>query len=208
MSLLALIFFMAVTQDHLSVLDAERASLTSLSFVAEIETPKPNGRKGRSSMTFDYRTPCYRSEIKMGVEGSLVTVADGTTIWSHETRTGRIYRQKQSSAAARLKSMGPVDPITAIATPTVPLKTLYHLRSATLSGANPVLELVPRKSVANYDRIILTTTPDGKTPIAAEAFKRSKSVATIRFLSFRKNASIPPSQFIFRPPPNARITDM
>lgn len=188
--------------DPLVVLDAERAALRSLSFTAQIETPKPNGRKGRFSMAFEFLAPNkYRSEIKMGIEGNLITVADGRTIWSHETRRGIVYKQAQARATSRLRSMGPVDPITAIATPTLPLGEMFTLKSAEGS----ILELIPKKAVANYDRVLLTTSPDGKTPLAAEAFKRGKSVAKITFQTFRRNAHVAASRFTFTPPAGARV---
>ncbi len=188
-------------EDPLARLDAERRALRSLSFAATIETPKPGGRTGRSAMTFDYLAPgFYRSEIRMGVEGTMLTVADGTWIWSWQSRARKLYRQAQSTSEERLRAMGAADPVTALATPSLPLASLFRVVAAgdTASPARLVLE--PLRASPSYDRILLVIAADGRTPRSIEVTQRGRLVARVRFDRYSRNASVAASLFSYRPP--------
>jgi outer membrane lipoprotein-sorting protein len=195
--------------ERLAVLDRERSALHSLSFSAAIETPKAGGRVGRSTLTFHFLAPSrYRSEIRMGVEGTLLTVADGTTIWSWESRTRKVFRQDQSIATSRLRSYGPVDPVTALATPSVPLATLFRAVAARDSGGFATLELVPKRSVPNYDRLVVVTSSDGRTLKSAETWHRGKRTARIVFGEIKRNIPPAASLFVYAPPSGVRVVEI
>jgi outer membrane lipoprotein-sorting protein len=206
---------------RLAILDRERNALRALSFTAVIETPKAGGRTGRSSLTFQFLAPNrFRSEIKMGLEGTLLTVADGTTIWSWESRARKLYRQDQAVAASRLRSYGPVDPITALATPTVPLATLFRAEASRDSrdvrdahsvrdaGDVAIIELVPKRSVPNYDRLVITTSRDGRTLRSAETWQKGAPTARVIFGEMKRNATPAPSLFTFTPVAGVRAVEI
>lgn len=199
----------AAPADPLATLDHERASWKSVVFSAVIETPKPGGRSSRFPMRFEFAAPNrYRSEITMGVEGSITTVADGRTIWTRESRSGKIYRQDQALAVERLSTLGPVDPIVALATPAAPFASLYRLESARDSGGALVLDLRPLRPVPNYDRVLLSTSRDARTPLSAETFQNGARVARIVIRDFRRNAPVASDRFRFTPPSNAEVTEL
>lgn len=190
-----------LSQARLFALDAERRSLRSLSFNAEIQTPKPRGRFSRFDMTFAYQSPNhYRSEIIMGIEGRLLTVADGSRIWQQASRTRRVYVQDQATATANLRSQGPIDPISAIATPQVPLSELFRVIATSDSEHRIILDLEPLRRVPGYDQLRLTLTADGLTPIQVETYQRHLLVARVLFRDWRRNVSLPADRFRFTPP--------
>ncbi len=157
-------------------------------------------------MAFAFAAPDkYRCEIRMGVEGTITTIADGTSIWSIHSRTKKIHRQDQKISVARMKTLGPIDPVVSIALPAIPLSSLFRLESSRESGGVTILDLRPRKSVPNYDQILLSTSKDGRIPLSAETFHRGKRVARITFSSFRRNAAVDASRFRYTPPANSEI---
>jgi len=196
----------ASTPTPLERLDAMRANLRSLVFEATIETPKPDGRLGRFKMTFEWAAPDrYRSEIRMGVEGRLVTVADSDQVRTLETRTRRAYVQSRAEAERRIRAFGPVDPASALATPSIPLASLFRLDSTSVEAGRIILILVPRRAVPHYDRLRLELKADDLTPLSAEATKEGGFVSRLRFRSFRRNAPIASSRFRLGLPANATI---
>lgn len=187
--------------DLLARLDAERRALGSLSFRAEVATPKPRGRWGRSELTFSWKSPrSWRSELRMGIEGRLITVADGTKVWQYETRTRRVYVQNQDRALIQLRTHGPIDPVTALASPQVPLADLFVATSIEDSGSLRVLNLRPRRSVPGYDALRLAVATDGRTPVWAESLKAGRLIARITFHDWRRNPAIAEREFRFEIP--------
>lgn len=188
----------ARAHDLLARLDAERRALRSLSFRAEVATPKPRGRWGRSELTFAWKSPrSWRSELRMGIEGRLITVADGTRVWQHETRTRRVYVQDQDRALIQLRTHGPIDPVTALASPQVPLADLFAATSIEDSGSLRVLGLRPRRGVPGYDALRLAIGPDGRTPVWAESLKAGRLVARITFRDWKRDPAIADRDFRF-----------
>lgn len=211
MAAAAACLLLAATPDTrlLATLDAERNSLKALSFTAEIRTPKPGGRSSRFTMTFSFAAPNrYRAEIKMGIEGTLLTVCDGEWIWSYESRTRKCFRQRRESADRRLDAAGPLDPVSALATPGVPIARLFALDSTLVSAGAVTFDLRPKRAVPNYDRLILTTTRDARTPVSAATFLRGRPVATIAFRNMKKNLPPPDSLFRFTPPKGVAVVEM
>ncbi len=190
----------AATDPHLAALDAERRTLRSLSFRAQIATPKAGGRWGRSTLNFAWQAPrSWKSELIMGIEGRLVTVADGQRIWQHETRTRRVYVQDQDRSLVQLRTHGPVDPISALASPQIPLADLFRVTASEDSGPHRILTLVPRRTVPGYDQLRLALTSGG-TPAWAESVRTGRLVARVTFSEWRRNPSLSPALFRFTPP--------
>lgn len=186
---------------HLAALDAERRALRALSFRAEIATPKAGGRWGRSTLNFSWQAPrSWKSELIMGIEGRLVTIADGQRIWQHETRTRRVYVQDQDRALTQLRTHGPVDPISALASPQIALAELFRVTASEDSGPNRILTLVPRRAVPGYDLLRLALTRDGKTPVWAESVRAGRLSARVTFREWRRNPDLSVDLFRFTPP--------
>ncbi len=198
----------APAANRLEILDAERASYASLSFEATIEVPKGNNRTSRFPMFFEYRAPDkYRAEIRTGgFEGNQVTVADGTFIWVQDKRG--TTRQRQERAVAAVREKGPADLLTVLATPTLKMAELFRLHGAVRDSGEYLLELTPLKPVEDYDSIILVTTGDGKTPVAAEAFRGTGIVAYITFTRYVRDPEIAADRFVFAPAPNVRVREI
>lgn len=140
----------------------------------------------------------------MGVAGRLVTVADGERVWQYETRIQRLYVQEQERAIIQLRTHGPLDPVTALASPQVPLSELFRVTGSVDSGEVRVHTLVPRRSVPNYDTLRLALAPDGRTPAWAESLKAGRPVARIVFREWRRNPALPESSFRFTTPRGVR----
>lgn len=199
----------AQNDDALRKLDDARAALSSLSFDALIQTPKPGDRWSRIEMSFVYKAPNqYRSVIEMGIEGDVITVSDGDHLWTHSTRTGNVYRQSYELAIRRLRSSGPADLITALTTPEIPLSDLFDVMNVEQVTDGIVLTLKPTKSVPHYDRLILKLNKQGTTPISAETFKRSRTIAKVTFKTFRKNPKVSTDQFTFTPPKGSELIEL
>jgi outer membrane lipoprotein-sorting protein len=208
-----LLFFalpaIASTPTPLERLDAMRVNLRSLVFEAAIETPKPGGRVGRFEMIFEWSAPDrYRSEIRMGVEGRLVTVADSDRVRTLETRTRRVHVQSRAEAERRIRAFGPVDPVSALATPSIPLASLFRVDSTVIVADRIILILAPRRAVPHYDRLRLELKADDLTPLAAEATKEGRFVSRLRFRSFRRNVPVASGRFQLDLPANATIVSL
>jgi len=190
------------TPSPLEILDADRKALTSLSIVVEIQTPKSGNRWSRFPMFFDYVAPNkYRSEIRTGgLEGSLIIIADGRMISSYPTKTGVVTQNLQADVVASIKSNGPSDLLTVLATPSLTFSSLFHLVSSTAQDSRVLLTVRPKVSVASYDKIMLVLSADGKTPISAEAVKAGKTIVRLTFKTYARNAAVDPAKLIFTPP--------
>jgi outer membrane lipoprotein-sorting protein len=150
----------------------------------------------------------YRSEIRMGVEGRLVTVADSDRVRTLETRTRRVHVQSRAEAERRIRAFGPVDPVSALATPSIPLASLFRVDSTIVEADRIILILAPRRAVPHYDRLRLELKADDLTPLAAEATKEGRFVSRLRFRSFRRNVPVAASRFQLDLPPNATIISL
>jgi len=209
--LFSLFFFISpANADSLSSLDIERASLRSLSFTATIETPKPNGRMSKMEMKYYYLSPNkFRSELKMGIEGNLLTVSDGTFIWSWQNRTKKLYRQARNKLIENFKLFGPFDPITAFSAPDISLSELFELKSSLpMRNSERKLILTPKKNVGSYDRIELIIEDNGKKPVQATVWKKNILTAKITFTNYIKNPQLSNSLFVFEPPRGIRINEL
>lgn len=190
-------------------LDQERESLRSLRIIAEIETPKPNGRKGHFSQHFTFKSPrLYRSELKMGIEGDVLTVSDGDYIWSYQKKRRVVYVQPYVSAMRNLKRYGPLDPITALTSPDFSISELYTLERTVTSDTVIECVLRPKISVPNYDLLVLTLSVKGLRPLSAETFKRGRWVARVIFRKYEKNVTLNNRDFVFVPPRDVKIRSL
>ena len=144
----------------------------------------------------------------MGVEGDLITVSDGTTLWSYSTRTKQAYRQSYESARRSLVRRGPLDPVTALATTDIALSSLYDVVDQKNADGGVTLSLVPKRAVPNYDRLDLTLSFDLKTPQRAISYKRGKVVAKITFRNVTKNGAVDRKIFQFDLPKGVEIIDL
>lgn len=194
----------------LAVLDADRAAMKSLTMVADIETPKSGDRWAKFPMNFWYSAPnMYRSEIKTGgLEGDLIAVADGKFVWSYPTKTKKVTKTEQALIVESIQQNGPTDLLTVLATPTLTFTSLFNLVSAAPDAAgNNVLTVTPKIAVASYDKIQLTTTADGKTPVSALAYKGSKVIARVTFKTYERNGQVAAERFTFTVPPGVQLVE-
>jgi len=199
----------AADSSPLGALDADRAALTSLTMVADIQTPKSNDRWATFPMYFDYSAPNkYRSEIKTGgFEGDLIGVADGAFIWSYSTKKKAVTKTPQAAAIESIRKAGPTDLLTVLATPSLTFSSLFNLVSATPKDTNTLLEITPKTAVKDYDKIQILVSSDGKTPLVAEAFKRNKIIARMIFKTYTRNAKVDMTKFTFTVPANVTVTE-
>ncbi len=193
----------------LAVLDADRAALKSLVMVADIETPKSGNRWSKFPMNFEYAAPNkYRSEIKTGgFEGDLIAVADGEFIWSYPTKTKKVTKIQQALVVESIKENGPNDLLTVLATPTLTFTSLFNLKGSSTDSGLPVLEVTPKISVKDYDKIMLTTSADGKTPVFAVAWKGAKIIARVSFTKYERNAAVSADHFVFTVPAGVTLIE-
>lgn len=206
--LLALVAVAAASPvDRLALLDNERASLTSLSVEAQVETPKSNNRWARFPMTFTYQAPNkYRSEIKTGgFEGDMIIVADGAEIWTYLTKKKEVTRVDQAAATAAIKSQGPSDVLTVLATPSLRFADLFDVADASQESDTWTLTLTPKIAVKAYDKIILKTDAAGTTPLYAEAYDNGKITARVYFNTYTRNPQVDANAFVFVVPDGVKV---
>lgn len=199
----------AVAEDTspLAKLDADRASLKSLTIVADIQTPKSNDRWATFPMFFDYCAPNkYRSEIKTGgFEGDLIGVADGEFIWSYSTKKKEVTKVPQVDAIKAITDKGPNDLLTVLATPSLTFGSLFNVVSSVKNDSGMLVEIMPKTAVSSYEKIKILISEDGKTPLSAEAWKRNKIVARMIFKTYTRNSEVDSEKFTFTVPENVRL---
>lgn len=204
----------AKTQDTgplaiLQRIETARAKTHSLFCKIEVRIPKESGKWSHFPMTVEFLAPrFYRTEMKMAIEGDVLTVADGKTIWSYEKKRKRVYRQDQQKAIDYLREWGPYDPTTALLVPEVPLKDLFVLESASHRKGLLTVLLRPIKPVPGYEEVKVVFREKTLVPVFAETFSGGKTIGRLVFKKCRKNIKIDPARFRFTPPAGVKVSEV
>lgn len=181
-------------------LSSMRLSMRSLEAAGRIQASR-GGNTALEEYRFRlwYRAPDrFRTEIQAGLAGEILTVSDGTYVWSSSARDSTVYRQEIAVYRARRGSAS--DPITDLLFDTTPLSNRFQEEGEyRASRARGIIRLIPKRGAAEYDRIDIRLDAAGLRIERIETYRRNRLTARVRFDSFRTNAPVGDARFRFDP---------
>lgn len=205
-------------------LEKSRQSFDSVRIQATAEIPQDASGPASENehvislpTVFYYQDPgLYRSEIRMGPEGTTITVSDGSFVTSYNTEQKTAYRQSAAKARADLLTHGPYDPARILLTPEYPLSDFFTI---TVEGTDQIeqkscyrFRLIPHRPLSNYSSILLYVERDSMIPVLGVILKgegeKERWISRLRVGRFEQGRSLDEELFRLSLPDDVQIVRM